>query len=210
MRIWAVLAAGFALLSCAYNTETIPTAANDTVTSYAAKVPGKWIVFVDGSALNQVVHPSDFRCAAHTFPLDFTIGFPASVRETLTNVVTQTQDSDTPVAGDAATHQGARGVISIRGESVEAELRVVPGFWSASIATDVTVTASVTIDGKSGRLFGKTLEGHGHGDTPAGVFCEGGSHPCSRRPTRPSTTLCATLARKSATPIAFAETEGGC
>ncbi|MGD0187977.1 MAG: hypothetical protein ABSC25_22395 [Roseiarcus sp.] len=175
MRIAIVLGVSLFLASCAYNTETVPTAANDTVISYAAKVPGKWIVYVDASALNQVVHPSDFRCTAHTYPLDFTVGLPASVRETMTNIVAQTQDSDTPVAGDLAMHQGARGVISIRGESVEALLRVVPGFWSASIATDVTVTAAVTIDGKGGRLFGKTLEGHGHGDTPAGLFCSGGA-----------------------------------
>ena len=163
------------MAACAYNTETMPTAANDTVTSYAAKVPGKWIVYVDASALNQVVRPSDFQCAAHTYPLDFTVGLPASVRETMPNIVAQTQDSDTPVAGDEAVHQGARGVISIRGDSLQAVLRVAPGFWSANIVTDVTITAAVTVDGKSGRLFGKTLEGHGHGDKPAGVFCEGGA-----------------------------------
>jgi hypothetical protein len=58
-----------ALLSgCAYQTETMTTAANDTVTSYSAKVPGKWIVYVEASALNQVVRPSDMQCAAHTSP----------------------------------------------------------------------------------------------------------------------------------------------
>jgi hypothetical protein len=60
-------------------------------------------------------------------------------------------------------------------ESLQATLRVVPGFWSANIVTDVTVTASVMVDGKSGRIFGKTLEGRNHGDTPEGLFCAGGS-----------------------------------
>lgn len=167
-------AALIGLTGCAYQTQTMETAANDTVTSYSAKVPGKWLVYVDASALNQVVRPSDFQCSAHTFPLDFKVGLPASVRGTLSNIVEQTEDSDTPVAGDAAARQGARGVISIQGGAVQAILRVAPGFWSANIVTDVTITAAVTVDGKNGRLFGKTLEGHGHGDTPAGVFCSGG------------------------------------
>jgi hypothetical protein len=91
------------------------------------------------------------------------------------NIVAQTQESDAPVAGDAAVHQGARGVISIRGDSLQAVLRVAPGFWTANIVTDVTITAAVTVDGKGGCLFGKTLEGRGHADTPAGVFCDGGA-----------------------------------
>jgi hypothetical protein len=175
MKAAVLLCVVLAASGCAYNTETLTTAANDTVTSYSAKVPGKWIVYVEASGLNQVVRPSDYQCLAHTYPLDFTAGFPASVRETMPNIVSQAQDSDTPVAGDAAVGQGARGVIFVRGESIQATLRVVPGFWSSSIVSDVTITASVTVDGKNGRLFGKTLEGHGHGDTSAGVFCSGGA-----------------------------------
>jgi hypothetical protein len=176
IRTLGALALCAALLSgCAYQTETMTTAANDTVTSYSAKVPGKWIVYVEASALNQVVRPSDMQCAAHTYPLDFTVGLPASVRETMPNIVAQTEDSDVAVPGDSAGKRGARGVISIRGDSLQAILRVAPGFWSNNIVSDVTVTAAVTVDGKNGRLFGKTLEGHGHGDTSAGLFCDGGS-----------------------------------
>ena len=160
-----------AVSGCAYNTETLPTAATDTVTSYST------IVFVDATALNQVVRPSDIRCAAQTFLLDFTIGLPASVRETLLNVVAEIDDCDMrrspAMRQDDGTARVAALLFAVRDSTRYCGW--CADFWSANIVTDVTVTASVTVEGKTGRIFGKTLEGRGHGDTPEGLFRAGGS-----------------------------------
>lgn len=160
---------------CAYQAATIATPADDVVTSFSDKIPGKWLLYIDASNLNTTVRPDSLECSAHNFPLDFTTGFPASVRTTLPNVIEDTEDVPDPIPADQAKKQGARGIISVHGESVSANLHVVSGFWSANIATEVDISASVTIDGPSGRLFGKTFDGEGRGDAPSGLACDGGA-----------------------------------
>jgi hypothetical protein len=145
------------------------------VTSFSDKIPGKWLLYVEGSNLNATVRPESIECAAHSFPLDFTSGFPASVRQTLPNVLESIEDIPDPVPSDRAKGLGARGVVSECGESMNADLHVVPRFWSSNIATEVNISASVTVDGPSGRLFGQTFDGQGRGDKPSGFLCEGGA-----------------------------------
>jgi hypothetical protein len=173
MRIAIVAVAGLALGGCAYGSEPGTLAASDMAASYSSKLAGKWLLYIDASALKQAVQPSDLACGAHQYSLDRTTGLAASLRETLPNVVEQVQSVDAPVPVDKAASFGARGVISVRGESVQADLHVMRGFLSSTIATDVDIAASVTIDGKTGRLLGETLEGHGHADTAGGFLCSG-------------------------------------
>lgn len=160
---------------CAYQAEPVSTPAYNVVTSFSNKVPGKWLLFVDGNRLSEVVRPSDINCAAHTFPLSMASGFSGSVRSTLENVLASVEQVDSAPTIATARARGARGIVVVRGEEVRGQLRVAPGFWSANIVTEVRITASVAVDGASGRLFGQTVEGDGKGDTPAGPFCSGGA-----------------------------------
>lgn len=160
---------------CAYKAEPIATPALNVVTSFSQKVPGSWLLYADGSRLTENVRSSDFQCSAHTFPLDFSTSFSSAVRQTLANVIERPIDAEEQVPGDRAKSQGARGTITIRGETIQSRLRVVPGFWSANIVSEVDISAAVIVDGPSGRLFGKTVDGRGKGDTPAGFACAGGA-----------------------------------
>lgn len=172
-----VFAGALALMlgGCAYQAEPISTPAYNVVTSFSNKAPGKWLLFVDGERLSDVVRPSDMNCAAHTFPLAMSSGFSGSVRATLENVLASVEQVNSAPTIAIAKARGARGVVIVRGEEIRGQLRVAPGFWSANIVTEVRVTASVAVDGASGRLFGQTVEGDGKGDTPAGPFCSGGA-----------------------------------
>jgi uncharacterized protein YbjQ (UPF0145 family) len=120
-----------------------------------------------------IAHASGFQCAAHNYPVNFQMSFPASVRSTLPNVFGSIETADEQLAGDRAKAVGASGVINVRGESISARFNVIPGFWSARIGADVEMSASVTIDGPAGRLFGKTVDGRGHAETDAGFACSG-------------------------------------
>ena len=136
-------------------------------------MPGKWLVYVEADRLNGTARSEDFNCWAHSFPLDFRQGFPASVRSTLPNVLERVEDVDVPTPPGRAS--GARGVITIRGEDLKSRLKIASGFLSANVVTDVDITASVTVDRPGGRLFGKTFDGHGRADRPVGMFCAGGA-----------------------------------
>lgn len=169
-------AVGIAALSagCAYTANTSTAPARNVVTSYSNKIPGKWSVLIEVDRLNTTVRSEDLKWAAHTFPVNFTQGFPASVRDTLPNVIAQIEEVE--AEAETSSHKMKnRGLIQIRGDNLQSRLKIVPGFWSANVVVDVDMTVVVTVDNGSGRLFGKTFDGRGHADRPAGVFCEGGA-----------------------------------
>lgn len=174
MRIATALVA-LMLCGCAYQAAPPVTPASNVVVSFGTKIPGKWLVFAEGSRLSSVVRPADMSCSAHNFPLSFDSSFAGSVRATLGNVFETVEYVSAPVSADELRRRNARGIVVVRGEEVRGHLRAVPGFWSANIVTEVRISASVVVDGRSGRLFGQTVDGDGKGDADAGSFCSGGS-----------------------------------
>lgn len=165
-----VLAAG-----CQYKAEPLTVATYNVYSSYEGKLPGKYLLYIDGTKLNKPIKPSDFNCSAHTFPLALSTSFGGSVRQTFTNLVTELEVVDQPVDRAQLKARGSRGMIIVRGEDVNARLRVVPGFWTAGMETEVEIAASITVDGPTGRLLGTTVSGNGTAQGEAGFACEGGA-----------------------------------
>jgi hypothetical protein len=66
-------------------------------------------------------------------------------------------------------------MIVVRGEDVRGHLRLQPGFWSATMETEVDLVVGMTVDSPRGRLLGTTVEGNGKGEAPAGIACGGGA-----------------------------------
>lgn len=168
-------AIALAVSGCAYKADPLAAPSYNVVTSYSAKLPGKWLLSVNATALNQTVKPSGYACAAHTFPLELSDAFRTSVAQTLRNVFDQIEELPAPIPGDQVAKRGARGMIVVRGEEARGRLDVQPGFWQANMKTEVIIVASTYIDGPSGRIFGTTVEGQGIADAEAGLMCEGGA-----------------------------------
>lgn len=182
-RMRGLLIAGAAALTlggCAYRAETGITPANTMVTSFSQKVPGRWLAYVEADRLTDSARVVGMQCSAHTFPLDFRTGFPASVRDTLPNVLESVETINSPAGGDAAANKGNRGVITIRGESVRGRIIPIDRFMTIDLQTEVDITATVTVDGPRGRLFGRTIDGRGRGEGPAGFACGGGAEALKR------------------------------
>lgn len=178
MKLGAILAvsiAGALTSGCAYRAETMTVAAYNVYSSYENKLPGKYLLYVEGAKLNKTIKPSDFNCAAHTYPLELSGGFVGSVRKTFANLVEEVEVVDAPVDRGELPARGARAMIMVRGEEVNGRLRVVPGFWVAGMETQVEIASSVVVDGRKGRLLGTTVSGDGNAQGSAGGFCEGGA-----------------------------------
>ena len=168
-----------ALTGCAYKAEPVSSPAYNLVTSYTEKIPGKYLLFVEADALTQDIKTSDFNCAAHHFPLSLTSGFKGSVIQTLNGLFGEIEVVDSPVpVADLGKH-GARGIVVVRGESINPNLRVVPGFWTASMESRFSIVASAYVDKRSGRVYGSSFEGNHTATTNAGAFCSGGSQALS-------------------------------
>jgi hypothetical protein len=176
MRIaFFALLGAMTLAGCAYKADPLAAPSYNVVTSYSAKLPGKWLLAVDATPLNQTIKPSGHACSFHNFPLELNDAFRTSVAQTLRNVFEQVEEIPTPIPGDQAQRRGARGIVVVRGEEVRGRLDVQPGFWTANMKTEVIIVASAYIDGASGRIFGTTVEGQGIADSEAGMMCEGGA-----------------------------------
>ena len=163
------------LTGCAYKVETVSVPAFNTVTSFDAKVPGRWLLYIDADRLDAVLRPRDMNCAAYTFPVAMKDGFQGTIRQTLANLIESTTEISTPQSVESAKKAGNRGIIIVRGERLDGYLQVLPGFWNARLATDVTLTATVTVDSGSGRLFGQTFDARGRSETDVGFACAGGA-----------------------------------
>lgn len=172
---WLAVASVAILSACQYKAEPPAIGSFNVYSSYENKLAGKYLLYVDASALNKQVKPSDMNCAAHTFPLELSASFASSTQQTFANLVGELQLVQSPVDRQGLAAQGARGMIIVRGEQTVAKLRAVPGFWNVGIETDVEIVASITVDGRSGRVLGSTVSGRGTAQTDAGAFCEGGA-----------------------------------
>lgn len=175
MRVFFALALCALAAGCQYKAEPLTVATYNVYSSYEGKLPGKYLLYVDGAKLNKPIKPSDFNCSAHTFPLELSSSFAGSVRQTFSNLVTELEIVDQPVDRAQLKARGSRGMIVVRGEDVNARLRVVPGFWVAGMETEVEIAASITVDGPAGRLLGSTVSGNGNAQGDAGFACEGGA-----------------------------------
>jgi hypothetical protein len=163
------------ITGCAYDAKPITTGAVNVVAAYTEKVPGRYALFVEAGELNKIIRPRGLECSAHSFPLDMTESFRSSVAATLGNVVDQVELVATPLQPATLRANGYVGQIAVRGESLEGKLAAIPGFWKATISTTIQISASITVDGPSGRLVGKTVEGIAEREADAGPFCSGGA-----------------------------------
>ncbi len=146
----------------------------NVMSSYGEQIPGLWLLYIDATALARPIKPSTYVCSAHNYPINASGPFATSVRQTLDNVVDQLEVVPGPVTAAQLNARGARGFIVVRGEEIRARLETKPGFWSASMDASATVIASVTVDGRRGRIYGSTVEGLGNAVSDAGFACEGG------------------------------------
>lgn len=176
MRAYLAAASAALLLSaCAYTAKTEPAPSFDVYSNYGDKIPGSYLLYVDAEKLDAIVHPTTFVCGAYTFPIAMAEGFKTSIQATLANVVGSVELVPEPVSADALKAKGARGMIVVRGEDLTGHLDIVPGFWSATMSTEVSMVAGITVDGRAGRLLGETVEGSGKGEAPSGFACSGGA-----------------------------------
>ncbi len=175
IRIMLASMAALALSGCAYEAKPISTGSVSVVSSYTEKLPGRYALYVETTELSKIVRAQGVNCAAHTYPLDMTEGFRSSVRATLANQIETVEEVTAPLDASTLQAQGFKGQIIVRGDGLEGKLVAIPGFWQATISSTVRASASVIVDGPSGRLVGKSVEGMAEREAEAGAFCSGGA-----------------------------------
>ena len=170
-----VLLLGVPLLAgCAYSADVPVSPAYDVARSYGAKIPGKWLLYVEADKLDRDTKSGQFACSAHRYPIRAAEAFRASTVASIGNQVEAVESVQSPPDAKTAAAMGARGVIIVRAEDVRPRLDVKPGFMMAHLEGTAVVIATITVNGRQGRLLGQTVEGSGFATAEAGMACEGG------------------------------------
>lgn len=146
-------------------TETTATPVANLVTTSASKIPGNWVAQVDASRFIASIKSSTPQCSVYDYPLNAGPGFEASVRATLPSVFQNIEVSGGRGSG--------RNVVIISSESLDSQLRGTARLFDTSFTAEVNLSASVAVEGSSGRLFGRSFSGRGLGSANSNG-CDGG------------------------------------
>jgi hypothetical protein len=161
------------LAGCTYVAPVDVTPTMDVVNSYGSKLPGSYLLYVNGDQFAQSVVATGYGCSAHDYPLDAGPAFRTSADQTVQQLVDAVQVVDQPVPASELAASDKVGMISVEAQSLQARFVVLRGLASATVDANVDMTATVTVDGRNGRLFGTTVEGSGNAQSDAGLMCGG-------------------------------------
>jgi hypothetical protein len=171
----AMLAATLSLGACSYNVSPPATGAANIYSQYSDKIPGRWLLVVEASALNTTARPVGVVGSAHNYPISGSEAFRQAARATVANIVEDVELVATTAPMAETNAVGTVGQILIRVDSFQPRLQIIPGFWSATASASAEISAGMTVDGPGGRLLGTSAGASRTADSPSGSFAEGGA-----------------------------------
>ncbi len=168
MKRYLIISA-LALSACASPVDPAPVAPQIVTSSYGEKIPGRYALYVDGSSLRADARMVGFLCSAFHWPIDAENTFKQSVAGSLQNVFT-----DITLISSPNMPSGYDGMVIVRGESLEIEVNQITQFLTNIMEAEATIKIEATVDRRSGRIFGTSID-EDEDFKAEGVFgCQGG------------------------------------
>lgn len=172
----AALAALIAVAGCqAPAADVTSVSAPIVVSSYGEKLPGKYLVHVNGSAFDKVIAPQSANCSAYRIPLKASGAFSDAVSKAVAQVVEQhAMTTTTPTSADIKA-SGSKGAIVVTADTVDVQFRMIEstGLFNG-LEVEVSASAASTLDSANGRLHGTRVESTNSSSGQAGPICDEG------------------------------------
>lgn len=176
MKLASLAALAALLAGCAYQAPVAVSPNLDVYSSYGDKLPGSYALYISDQDFEQDVKATGLSCSAHHYPINLEGPFKASVEKTVRELVDDVEVVDRPLNDDELGRSGKRGMIVVRGDTIDARVQVVPGFWHGTATATVDLSANMTVDLPTGRVLGTTAEGSGNANSDAGQLCGGAAN----------------------------------
>lgn len=141
------------LTGCTYQVAVQPASATAEYTSYTDKVPGKFALYIDAAQMSTSAEQLTQGCPLSKFPINASEAFRTSTVQTFQKIVQTVDVVDAPLPKEELIQKGYRGLISVRADSFIVHMAVIPGFWTATIEGDASLSVGVLVDGPTDRLF---------------------------------------------------------
>lgn len=161
--------------ACSYKAPTHVNPALTIASNYQERIDGKFAIFVNAEKMRETVKVSGWVCSAHSYPINAELIFKTSTIKTFENIAGSLVVVDAPLTLEKIYTENLNGFIHVEVEDLDIDLRLLSGFFSSEFEADAEITARITVNGKEGRLLGRTVEGSEDYQAEGGLACEGGS-----------------------------------
>lgn len=166
-------AIAWALSGCAYSVKPHAMPPIDIYSSYDEKIPGTWLVLIDGDIKNisRQIRASSYVCSAHTYPIEPGDAIAAAASRTMRAIFENTTEDK----GDPEIN----GTISVRLDTFDPRIRCSMGFFSGTCTASADVEFEVTVRDQNKKLFATSVGDSATVDGDSGAACEGGANTLS-------------------------------
>ena len=165
--------------ACSHQVNTSVKPALNVYSSYSDKIPETYALMIDASELSGDFKVTGVVCSMHTYPMNLSSSFEQSVVQTLKQVIDNVVIVGAPLTREQLSASKMDGIIRIIGDGVDVDLIAIPGFWTAQMEAEVSIQASLIVDGLADRLLGATVLGDGEERRDIGNACGGGADAMS-------------------------------
>jgi hypothetical protein len=170
---------GFAMIAygCSYSVQPASTRAINIYSAYENKVPGNYVLVLDGSIrnVNREVAPASHVCSAHRYPISVGDSLAISIKQTLESVFERVNEQTSAPSGDQLNKLGYDGVILVRLDDFSPRVLCTKGFASGTCTANTDISFGVTVRGTKGVLATTGVSGSKTTDGDAGGTCGGGA-----------------------------------
>jgi len=175
MKIRFVLLAAIAGVTVAGCAEDVPVVRESDIEitgAYAARVPGKWALYIDNSNLAKEHDEDETFCPTYTW----TVALDKPMRQTIASAFGRLADGvvvvDQMPTAQSLRASGLAGVISIRGDDFRIGATTENDLISSTAIATAEIEARIDVAGAHGELVAEQATGSGRGVSDSGIICE--------------------------------------
>jgi hypothetical protein len=177
LRACLVAVAG-GLAACTYQVGINTAEPAAVVTAYAARVPGKWALFIDAERATATLQAAGVRCGQAGYPVDLTKDFTQTTADTFKTVAEDIRVVERPPSQAELVAKGYAGFIKVRVEDLRAKVNV-EGIQDPTADAETEIDGTIVVVKAGQRMVdtGETAKGIAQRD--AGLTCGGAANAVS-------------------------------
>ncbi len=166
------------LAGCSYQIDPQSPQAPAPFMAYADRVPGKWLLLVDASAVTAKPAIAEPRCDRFDYSMDFSKTFTQMAASTFEKVADDIRIPDHPLSHAEVASGGYTGVIALHVSAFHPKMKV-EGMLDATADADAEIAGTIVVTKDGRRLVDASETGKGAGARDAGLLCGGGADAMS-------------------------------
>ena len=159
------------LAACSYQIEQPSPQVPAPFMAYTDRVPGKWLLFVDASAITAHLGISQPRCDRFDYSMDFSRTFAKVAASTFEKVADDIRVTDHKPTHAEMSSGGYTGVIVLKVSEFRPRMKV-DGILDVTADADAEIAGNILVTKDGKHLVDENEAGKGDGTHDAGLLCD--------------------------------------